>query len=193
MNLFRNKIFVVAALCFFLPYVLADDDEDDDDVVAVRTLLLAPNSVPASVLQDIDEGMDLITDPDDRRLSQSPDEVDAMEPHSRQLRFHEEDRKLSCSMCLYYPAHYKGCWVKYRWTPKCRARQLIVHRTLTDETIAKLDEKELRRYLQTSTACQEAIDDMEDDIDDAIVDGIVPTLPSGASFVEECIFEEIDD
>ena len=191
-----NTIFVVLSLLLLLPYIFADDDDDDDDelrLIAVRTLLLAPDSTPLSVLEDIDVGMDSITDTDDRRERQVEEHVDTMDPHSRHLRLSEKERRLRCSTCTNYPSYYKGCWVKFVWTPKCRARSLIVHRTLSDEAIANLDGKELRRYLQNAEACSAAIDDMDDAIDDAITQEIVPPLPVNASFVEECIFEEIDD
>ena len=176
-----THIFLASAICLLLPSTIADDDDNDDGddlrLVAVRTLLLAPDTTPSPVVESIDIGMDSITDADDRR----------------QLRSSEKGRRLRCSYCTYYPSYYKGCWVKFVWTPKCRTRNLVVHQKLTDEAVSNLNDKERRRYLQNSETCAQAIDDMDDLIIDASNDGIVPPLPANTTFVEECIFEEIDD
>jgi hypothetical protein len=187
------NIFFVLALCLFVPYVIADDDDDDDDddeyrLVAVRTYLVAPSTTPSSVLQAIDAGMDSITDVDDRREL----EEDA---NTRHLRSGEKERRLKCSTCTYYPSYYTGCWVKFVWVPRCRStpRRLVAHRKLDDDELITLTSTQLSQYTQLAAACAQAIDDMMDDIDDATANALIPSLPQNASFVEECLFEEIDD
>ena len=186
MKFLLQNFFIVLALCFFVPYVLADDDDDDDDdddmrLIGVRIYLQVPDDTPSTTIDAIDVAMDSVTDDPDRR-------------RQLQLRSNDKERNLACALCRNWPPSYKGCWVKYTWYPRCKTvRELHVHRKLSDEAISLLDGKEQRRYLQLAQACQDAIDDTDDFITAVTVNGTVPSLPPNSEFVEECLFEEIDD
>ena len=163
------------------PNTNEDDDDDDMRLIGVRIYLQVPDDTPSTTIDAIDVAMDSVTDDPDRR-------------RQLQLRSSDKERNLACALCRNWPPSYKGCWVKYTYYPRCKTkRELYVHRKLAGEAVAKLDGKEQRRYLQLAQACQDALDDTDDFITAVTVNGTVPSLPANSTFVEECLFEEIDD
>jgi hypothetical protein len=169
------------------PYNVNIDNVDEYRLVAVRTYLVAPGTTPQSILQAIDAGMDSITN-EDHSI-----EIEEY-AHPRHLRITKKERHFQCSVCTGYPINYSGCWVKYVGVPKCRKhRNLVAHHKNGDDELFTLTSSQMKQYGQLAVACAQAIDDMNDTIDDATSHSIVPPLPEKATFIEECLFEEIVD
>ena len=164
--------------------LVASTSAEETILIAIRTLLLANETLSAPELQAINLGMNKI----ETELTIVVEGVvaDATLPPVRKLRVND-DRKLSCAPCLYYPSYYTGCWVSGIWRERCR-RALTMHEDLTEEAVADLNEDDRRRHLQISTLCQEAKTGVASSIQEATSEGVVP-LPDGSKFVEQCFYE----
>lgn len=153
-------------------------------LIAIRTLLHVDEPLPAPKLEAINDAMEKIGTELDIVVEDVV--VDVGVPPVRKLRV-DDDRKLNCAPCLYYPSYYTGCWVNGIWRDRCR-RALTMHEDLTEDAIADLNEDDRRRHLQISTLCQEAKSGVSTTLDEAASNGVVP-LPEGGTFVEQCFYE----
>ena len=150
--------------------------------LAIRTLLIADEPLPAATINEIDEAMTSLQTELSTIVDDVAAEVNTAPPPVRSLR------GLTCSQCQGYPVWVLGCWVSATiWRPKCD-RVLKEHKDLSDEEVAGLNEDDRRRHLQISALCSEAKAGVSNAITEAESSGSIP-LPEGGSFIEQCLYE----
>jgi hypothetical protein len=152
--------------------------------IAIRTGIIAPEQLSPAEKQKMDIAINNIGSELDAIVEDVVGDVPA--PPKRNLRDNGE-RALRCNPCYGYPEWWAGCVVSGVYYDQCR-RELALHKELSEEDIADLNEEDRHRHLMVAQLCREAKGGIASALDDAVSEGTVP-VPDGTTFIEECLYE----